>query len=187
MKRIHQIATACTVVVMIAGASLLSPTLAVDGGPWSDQYDHHFRKQAKRYFGVGFDWRWFKAQGIVESGLRARAESARGAVGIMQLLPSTFAEVFDGAALTPGIFEPRWNIAAGIAYDRHLYERWRGRVEDEERFIFTLASYNAGFNGITHALNQAGSAPQWRQVAPHAPAETRGYVEKIVDLMDGAG
>ena len=33
------------------------------------RYDDTFKRYSKRYFGAGFDWRYFKAQGMAESGL----------------------------------------------------------------------------------------------------------------------
>src|SRR5689334_7320638 len=65
----------------------------VDAARWPRDYDEHFQKYTKRYFGPSFDWRWFKAQAITESHLLPDARSAAGARGLMQILPSTFAEI----------------------------------------------------------------------------------------------
>ena len=46
-------------------------------------YDQHFTKYSKRFFGVGFDWHYFKAQAVAESNLREDARSPVGAVGVM--------------------------------------------------------------------------------------------------------
>ena len=67
-----------------------------------DDYDRLFRKYTKHYFGPHFDWRWFKAQGIAESGLRPNAHSSAGAKGIMQILPATAAG-WAAAALAVGM------------------------------------------------------------------------------------
>src|SRR6185369_9269115 len=48
------------------------------------RYDPYFKKYSKRFFGVGFDWRLFKAQGMAESELNPNARSFVGARGIMQ-------------------------------------------------------------------------------------------------------
>ena len=41
----------------------------------ADRYDQTFRKYSKRYFGVGFDWRVFKAQAMAESEMNPNAKS----------------------------------------------------------------------------------------------------------------
>ena len=56
-------------------------------------FDRHFAKYSKRYFGAGFDWRYFKAQAIAESGLQVDVRSRVGAVGLMQVMPRTFEEI----------------------------------------------------------------------------------------------
>ena len=38
-------------------------------------YDRYFTKYSKRFFGVGFDWHYFKAQAVAESNLRQDAQS----------------------------------------------------------------------------------------------------------------
>lgn len=175
---------------------LLAPALAtaavslehVDHKQWTTQYDTHFKKYSKRYFGPGFDWRWFKAQAIAESNLRANARNPSGATGIMQILPSTFREIRGKNPSFLSLHEPRWNIAAGIYYDRYLYERWHKRVgKFEEHLDYTFASYNAGFGRISKAFRKAGGSDgeplPWNQVAAHSPGETRHYVKKIRGLM----
>lgn len=150
---------------------------------WSDRYDRHFRKYGKRYFGVGFDWRWFKAQAIVESGLDPAAESPRGASGIMQITAITREEIRKHNPAFTDFETPRWNIAAGIWYDRFLYDRWRHLALDpQEQLNLTLASYNAGYVGILRAYDAAKQrrpVSRWIQVAPHSNAQTRNYLRKI--------
>ncbi|MEM6486289.1 MAG: transglycosylase SLT domain-containing protein, partial [Pseudomonadota bacterium] len=101
------------------------------------EYDAYFRKYSKRFFGVGFDWHYFKAQGIAESNLNPTATSGVGARGIMQLMPNTFAEVTEKTGLIEGALdEPRWNIAAGIWYNKHQFDYWQKGRALEERLKF---------------------------------------------------
>ena len=58
-----------------------------------DRYDDIFRKYSKRFFGPAFDWHYFKAQGLAESGLDPKARSPVGARGVMQLMPGTYAMI----------------------------------------------------------------------------------------------
>ena len=59
----------------------------------ADRYDQTFRKYSKRYFGVGYDWRVFKAQAMAESEMNPDAKSWVGARGLMQLMPSTYKDI----------------------------------------------------------------------------------------------
>ena len=152
---------------------------------WTDRYDALFRKYAKRFFGPGFDWRWFKAQGIAESGLREDAESWVGAKGIMQIMPATLREIAEKSEL-PVLDndDPGANIAAGIFYDRSLYERWDDIPQTRERLAFTFASYNGGRSRILRAQDACNAdCVLWAHVTGHAPDETRGYVARIMTLM----
>jgi hypothetical protein len=54
----------------------LTPTaLAGPKGTTKTEFDEHFRKYAKHYFGVGTDWHWFKSQAMTESNLNPNAQS----------------------------------------------------------------------------------------------------------------
>lgn len=120
--------------------------------PCNKKYDRYFRKYSKRFFGKSFDWRWFKAQAIVESNLRPRSKSTQRAKGIMQLVPSTLREVGRNyPKLRSCIYCPKWNIAAGIAYNRHLWKKWKKISFFHNRLRFTFASYNAGYSTIRQA------------------------------------
>jgi len=151
---------------------------------WTDEYDDYFRKYTKRYFGPHFDWRWFKAQAIAESGLQHDIKSHAGAIGLMQILPSTFEEIRGKNPHYIDIKTPRWNIAAGIYYDHYLYRKWPD-LPELERLYLTFASYNAGFGGALRAYKRANPPVEsWQAVSPHAPKETQGYVKRIRTLRN---
>jgi membrane-bound lytic murein transglycosylase F len=150
---------------------------------WTDKYDRYFKKYTKRYFGPLFDWRWFKAQGIAESGLNPKARSRTGAIGIMQILPSTFKEIKKKNPIVENLHEPEWNIAAGIFYDRYLYRKWDYPVPTRDRLLLTFASYNAGFGAVMRAKRKAGADPPlFERVEPFLPRQARNYVNRILAL-----
>ena len=152
---------------------------------WSTKYDEHFRKNTKHYFGPGIDWRWFKAQAIAESGLDPDAESTQGARGIMQILPSTFKDIRKKNPHFIDIQTPRWNIAAGIYYDRMLYTKWQTPPEGDERLYFAFGSYNAGYGRISRIFKKIKPPKKsWELVEYHVPGQTRHYVRRIKGLMD---
>jgi membrane-bound lytic murein transglycosylase F len=165
---------------------------AVPGRPPRDEtrYDDLFRKYSKRFFGVGYDWRYFKAQGMTESNLDSAARSYVGARGIMQLMPSTFAHIQSRRTEFESIDHVEWNIAAGILHDRYLWQRWKELGIDDERRRFMFGSYNAGEGPILRARGMARQrqldAHAWSSIEEVAPdvrrwryRETLGYVRKI--------
>jgi membrane-bound lytic murein transglycosylase F len=154
------------------------------------RYDDLFRKYSKRFFGVGYDWRHFKAQGMAESNLDSAARSYVGARGIMQLMPTTFAEIQSRQREFEAIDHVEWNIAAGIYYDRQMWRRWKELPTDDERRRFMFGSYNAGQATIQRARRMAQSrqlnAHAWSSIEQVAPdvrrwrhRETLEYVRKI--------
>ena len=157
---------------------------------FSERYDPTFRKYTKRYFGPAFDWRYFKAQGIAESGLDSTAQSWVGARGVMQLMPSTYRGIASRRPEFGTIDQPEWNIAAGIMHDRYLWTIYQKQVPDDERHRFMFASYNAGEGTINRAIatvrSRSVGPPVWSSVEQIAPTvgrwrytETLGYVRKI--------
>ncbi len=173
-----------TLVVLLA---LVAPLQAQRA---TAHYDHHFRKYSKRYFGPGFDWRLFKAQGIAESGLDSAATSPAGARGVMQLLPSTFQTIQSKNPELGSIDQPEWNIAAGIQHDRSMWRLWRETATPRDRLGFMFASYNAGRTTILRAQDVARAnqldPKVWTSIAAVADKvgrwrhqETLGYLTKI--------
>jgi len=156
----------------------------------SDRYDAYFKKYTKRYFGIGFDWKLFKAQGMAESGLSPTAKSWVGARGIMQLMPSTYQAIASHRPEMTAIDDPQWNIAAGIMHDRDMWTLWRDSVPDDDRWRFMFGGYNAGEGTIFRAQGVARASklnertwPNIESVAPTVPRwryrETLGYVHTI--------
>ncbi len=89
----------------------------------------------------GFDWRLIAAVAFQESRLNPEAKSPRGAIGLMQVLPSTAASV--------GIDDPAPvdnNIAAGVRYLAYLRDDvfTDPDLDEQAREQFMLAAYNAG-------------------------------------------
>ncbi len=157
-----------------------------------DRYDDIFRKYSKRFFGVGFDWQYFKAQGLAESGLDPSAKSPVGARGVMQLMPGTYAMIKSRKPELGEITDPDWNIAAGIMHSRGLWHRWKDHPTTDERLRFMFASYNAGEGTILRAKNVARTEQlddrTWSSIEVVAPKvqrwryrETIPYVKKIED------
>lgn len=185
-----------TMAVVALLLCLAWPAHAFDRYNRVKKFDPYFSKYTKRYFGPAFDWRHFKAQAVAESRLQADAQSRVGAVGVMQIMPRTFAEIRRKHPAIKGTrYQPRWNIAAGIYYDRQLWNTWKAERSFSDRLNFTYGAFNAGKGNIIKAQKAAardGLNPNlWISIEKKLPAvtgkhsrETIGYVEKIESITE---
>jgi soluble lytic murein transglycosylase-like protein len=96
-----------------------------------------------------------------ESGFSPRAVSPKGAVGLMQVRPST-GSIYGATDLT----DPKVNVDAGCRYLRSLLETYDGDME------LALAAYNAG----PAAVQRYDGVPPFR--------ETRAYIEKVLSRYE---
>ncbi len=110
-----------------------------------------FKTYAEKY---DFDWLASMAQGYQESGLDQSKRSDKGAVGVMQVLPSTAA---DPAVGIPNINDVENNIHAGIKYMHYLREQFFSdpKLAPEDRLAFSLAAYNMGPGRVAEVRERA--------------------------------
>ncbi len=129
---------------------LRNPTGADEMGKL-ESYAGHFRRFGESF---GFDWLALAAQGYQESGLDQAYRSPRGAIGVMQVLPSTAA---DKAVAVRNIHLAENNILAGAKYLNHLRETYFNdpALTPEARWNFALAAYNAGPARISELRRKA--------------------------------
>ena len=90
--------------------------------------------EASRRFGIPAEW--ILAVMRVESAGDTHAMSRAGAIGLMQVMPTTYAELRRDLGLGPDPFAVRDNVLAGTAYLRRMYDRYGSPG--------FLAAYNAG-------------------------------------------
>jgi len=110
---------------------------------------------------VGIDPALVLAVVEVESGQAPDAVSSKGAVGLMQVLPETAAEIgFPNAA------DPARNLEAGCRYLAALLDTFGGDVE------LALAAYNAGPGAVRH----------WGTVPPYR--ETRTFIARVAAVYE---
>lgn len=123
-----------------------------------------------------------------ESCFDPAARSSAGALGLMQLLPSTAKDVakqikvpFRQQNLTT---DYKYNVKLGTRYVSNLLERFEGS------YILTIASYNAGPTPINRWLDKFGDLRKehsldkivdWVELIPYG--ETRNYVQRVIENL----
>jgi len=98
----------------------------------------------------------------VESNFNPNAVSRKGAMGLMQLMPSTARQLN-----VKNPFDPEQNVDAGVRHLKQLLESYGGNIK------LTLAAYNAGAGAVARSSG-----------VPHY-AETQNYVRRITNLYYG--
>jgi hypothetical protein len=98
----------------------------------------------------------------VESNFNPNAVSRKGAMGLMQLMPSTARQLN-----LKNPFDPEQNVDAGVRHLKQLLENYGGDIK------LTLAAYNAGAGAVARSSG-----------VPHY-AETQNYVRRITNLYYG--
>src|SRR3546814_10756055 len=87
----------------------------------ADPYAAHIA-EASRRFGVSVAW--IRAVMRVESAGRVLTISSAGAMGLMQVMPGTWAELRTRYVLGGDPYDARDNILAGTAYLREMHDRY---------------------------------------------------------------
>lgn len=139
-----------------ASARVQQPTQL--GSTYSAYYEAALERhidQVSRYFGI--DPKLVKAVIKAESAFNPYAVSCKGAIGLMQLMPDTAADM--------GIFNPYHplhNLVGGVRYLKQMLQ------EFDNNLVLALAAYNAG----PQAVKRHGGIPPY--------AETQNYVRRVL-------
>lgn len=154
-------------------------------------YDEQIKSSASK---LGWDWRMLAAVVYQESRFSINSKSHRGAMGLMQVMPSTAANygILD-------LVNPENNLKAGTQHFQILQSIWKKReLEHSELIKFTLASYNAGIGKIlecrSFATERGLNADEWDDIVSIIPEmrkeglfqgyETIAYVENVLSIYD---
>jgi len=132
-----------------------------EADPWAPMV-----REAARRFAV--PERWVRSVMQAESAGIASARSPKGAIGLMQIMPETYAELRARYGLGADPYSPRDNILAGTAYIRELAERYGAPG--------FAAAYNAGPSRFDAYRTQGKPLPE----------ETRRYVSTIAEAVSDA-
>ena len=125
-------------------------------------------EEASQRFGIPAEW--VRGVIMIESGGRTTLggrpiTSSAGAIGLMQVMPGTFADMSARHGLGSDPYDPRANILAGTAYLRAMYDRYGP--------AHFLAAYNAGPARVDAHLRDGRPLP----------AETRRYTATLLPRL----
>ena len=133
-------------------------------GPPSDPWGPYIREASARF---DVPERWIREVMRQESGGRVAATSRVGAMGLLQLMPGTYAELNAKHGFGDDPYHPWSNMMAGTAYIREMYDLYGSPG--------FLAAYNGGPRRLENYLWAGGRMPD----------ETRNYVARIGPRLSG--
>ncbi|KMS60574.1 lytic transglycosylase [Sphingobium baderi LL03] len=142
-------------------------TLPEERGTASHPYAVHVADAARR-FGIPEAWIWAVLR--IESNGDSRAVSSAGAMGLMQIMPGTWANLRARHGLGRDPYNVRDNIMVGAAYLRAMHDRYGNATA-------MLAAYNAG----------PGRYDEYLSRGRPLPTETLAYLEKLAAITGSAG
>ncbi|MBQ7156187.1 MAG: transglycosylase SLT domain-containing protein [Bacteroidaceae bacterium] len=123
-------------------------------------YDHLFKTYSAR---CRWDWRLLAAQAYQESGFDPNAVSWMGALGLMQLMPSTAHDVGVGEN---EVFNAESSVRGAVRLICQLEQHYSDVRDEDERINFVLAAYNAGAGHVDDARalcrKSGGNADVWQ-------------------------
>ena len=126
--------------------------------PMSDKERKRFEAAVEFFKKYGatyrLNWLIIAALAYQESGIDQTKKSQAGAVGVMQLLPST---AKDQNVNIPNIYEVEDNIHAGVKYLRFIIDRYfeNESMDELNKTLFAFASYNAGPSKVNRLRQEA--------------------------------
>ena len=115
-----------------------------------------------------------------ESGWDWRAESPLGARGLMQVMPIALEEVKRIEEIEDGdLYDVDYNLRVGTLYLAHLMERFEGDV------TLAVAAYHMGPTRVAKGQRKYPDLSPRDMVDKHAGPQTRAYVAKVMELIEG--
>ncbi|WP_130732731.1 lytic transglycosylase domain-containing protein [Komagataeibacter xylinus] len=151
--------------LLLAGCLVYISLVAVSAQTLGVPYAAEIAEAAQRF---DIPATWIRAVMGAESAGDPGAVSSAGAMGLMQIMPGTWADLRVRHHLGRDPYDPRDNILAGAAYLRELHDRYGSPG--------FLAAYNAGPDRYEASL--AGRP---------LPLETRAYVAAVAQIIAGGG
>ncbi len=133
-----------------------------------------------------------------ESNFQIDAKSRKGALGLMQLMPTTALAEYRRMGMDTSlkkmkqqlVYQPELNIALGVRHLEHLHDRLQGIENPDKYRQLVIASYNAGIYRVRRAFECKGFTCYkykanrygnkfFKKSIKALPAETRQYLKNV--------
>jgi soluble lytic murein transglycosylase len=167
---------------VVGVARWAAPLLGASGPSWATktayplEHADAIRAGARRYH---LDPALVAGVVYAESKFDEHAVSSQGAVGLMQILPETAAQIADGSGgvtfTAADLEDPRVNVRYGCYYLRHALRAYDGDVRA------AVASYNAGMGAVAEWRTVAAAEGHALRLRDIPFPETRAYVKKVLE------
>ena len=167
LRHPFNLALIAVLAVTLIPANALAQDASAERTAVSHPYAVHVADAARR-FGIPEAWIWAVMR--VESNGDSRAVSSAGAMGLMQIMPGTWANLRFRHGLGRDPYNVRDNIMAGAAYLREMHDRYGNPAA-------MLAAYNAGPGRYDEYLSRGRPLPR----------ETRAYLTKLAPITGSSG
>lgn len=169
LRRVMQAIITCTLMMISGAVARAEPASSpppekapanhqLSADPWAAQ----IAEAAQRF---DIPEQWIRSVMGVESDGETRVVSAKGAIGLMQIMPATWEAMRSRYGLGDDPFDPYDNITAGAAYLREMYDRYGAPG--------FLAAYNAG----------PARYEEHKLLGVPLPDETRAYLDKLASII----
>ena len=172
MKKIWKILFAIVVIIAVL-LVLVKNKKAIMKVFYVIKYNNYVEKYSKEY---EVDKYLVYAIIKAESNFNEKAESSKGAKGLMQLMDSTGQEIAHGLDMTTDnddLFEPEINIKLGTKYISKMLQKYNN-IE------LALAAYNAGSGNVDSWINSNKIKADGSDIENIPFKETNNYVRKIL-------
>ena len=137
------------------------------------EYNQYVEKYAKQF---DIDEKYIYSIIKAESNYELKANSVKGAIGLMQLLPETAEEIAKGLGIEfkkEDLYNPEINIMIGTKYFSNLLKIY-------DNTMLALAAYNAGPGNVSRWIENGSIKNDGTDIENIPYKETNMYVRKII-------
>lgn len=158
-------------IIAVVFVFILTIAIIFSRGVFNCKYDAVIKKECENN---GIDFSFVKAIICVESSFKEDSVSRVGAIGLMQVMPSTAQFVAEKNNLPINdLYNAEYNVKVGVLYLRYLFDKF-----EDERIV--LCAYNAGEGNVVKWLKDKRYSTDGKILEVIPFGETEIYVNRVM-------